>query len=218
MIHRYKAIVLLLIAADLLSVRPLFLANYFQMNIWCARKCGLGGLAPTNLQARPLVLIILFAPGIHMGIFRFQRFIFDQKLRPLQVIMINSAWPHGHALSVGITTILLRLAFCISSVSNLGLGCELIYLFFLMHLAEVSAAQDAEYYLHAVDPLRRLVMCLNFCKRKRHTYLEAPPFDQAANNQRDDLAAQGDTQDEAEHDEEGAEVLMIEGVASSQVP
>ena len=56
------------------------------------------------------------------------------------------------------------------------------------------------------------------CKRKRHTYLEAPPFDQAANNQRDDLAAQGDTQDEAEHDEEGAEVLMIEGVASSQVP
>jgi hypothetical protein len=29
-----------------------------------------------------------------------------------------------------------------------------------MHLAEVSAAQDAEYYLHAVDPLRRLVMCL----------------------------------------------------------
>jgi len=215
MIHRYKAIVLLLIAADLVSLRPLFLANYFQMNIWCTRKCGLGSLAPTNLQARPLVLIILFAPGVHMGIFRFRMFIFHQKLRPLHVIMINSTRPHGNALSVGITS-LLRLVFCISSVS-LGLGCKLIYLFFLMHLAEVSAAQDAEYYLHAADPLGRLVMCLIRHKRKQ-SYLEAPPFDQAANNQRNDLAAQGDTQDEAEHDEEGAEVLMIEGVARSQVP
>ena len=95
MIHRYKAIVLLLIAADLVSVRPLFLANYFQMNIWCARKCGFGGLIATNLQARPLVFLILFAPGVHMRIFRFRRLIFSQKFRPLHVITINCTRPHG---------------------------------------------------------------------------------------------------------------------------
>ena len=78
MIHRYKAIVLFLIAADLVSVRPLFLANYFQMNIWCARKCGFGGLIASNLHARPLVFLILFALGVHMRIFRLQRVIFDQ--------------------------------------------------------------------------------------------------------------------------------------------
>ena len=52
----------------------------------------------------------------------------------------------------------------------------------------------------------------------KQTYFEAPPFDQAADNQRDDLAAEGDTEDETEHDEEGAEVLVIEGVACPQVP
>jgi hypothetical protein len=51
-----------------------------------------------------------------------------------------------------------------------------------------------------------------------HSYLEAPPFDQAAENQRDDLAAKGYTENETEHDEQGAEVFMIEGVACSQIP
>ena len=114
-----------------------------------------------------MVLIIYFAPGVNMGIFWLKRVIFDQKLRPLQVIMINSTRSHDQALSVGIT-ILLRLAFCISSVS-LGLGRELIYLFFLMHLAEVTAAQHAEYYFHAADPLGRLVISLNIIK-----YAELP--------------------------------------------
>jgi hypothetical protein len=49
-------------------------------------------------------------------------------------------------------------------------------------------------------------------------YLETAPFDQAADNQRDDLAAKGDTENEAEHDEQGAEVFMIEGVACSHIP
>jgi len=95
MIHRYKAIVLLLIAADLVSLRPLFLANYFQMNIWCTGKCGLGDLIPTNLLARPLVFIILFAPDVHMRIFRFRRLIFSQKFRLLHVITINCTRTHG---------------------------------------------------------------------------------------------------------------------------
>jgi hypothetical protein len=49
-------------------------------------------------------------------------------------------------------------------------------------------------------------------------YFEAAPFDQAAENQRDDLAAKGYTENETEHDEQGAEVFIIEGVASSQIP
>jgi hypothetical protein len=49
-------------------------------------------------------------------------------------------------------------------------------------------------------------------------YLEAPPFDQAAQKQREDLAAKCDTENEAKHDEEGAEVLMIDGVACTVIP
>jgi hypothetical protein len=49
-------------------------------------------------------------------------------------------------------------------------------------------------------------------------YLEAPLFDQTAENQRYDLAAKGYTENETEHDEQGAEVFIIEGVACSQIP
>ena len=49
-------------------------------------------------------------------------------------------------------------------------------------------------------------------------YLEAAPFDQAADDQRDDLAAKGDTENEAEHNEQGTEVFMIEGVACPHIP
>ena len=49
-------------------------------------------------------------------------------------------------------------------------------------------------------------------------YLEAPPLDQAAQKQLEDLAAKRDTENEAEHDEQGAEVLMIDGVACTVIP
>lgn len=162
MIHRYKAIVLLLMAADLLCVRPLFLTNYFDMNIGCTRKCGLSGLVP-DLLTRPLLLIILFLPCLRIWIHRFQGFIFSQKLRPLHVIMMNSTRPHGDGSFGGPKISLFRLVLCISSVSW-WLGCKLIYPFFLMHLAEVSAAKYAKYYLHTANPMSGLIVALRIMR------------------------------------------------------
>ena len=71
MIHRYKAIVLLLMTADLLSVRPLILTNYFHMNFWCTRNCGLCGLGPHLLGRWPLLIIVLSPPSLRIWINRF---------------------------------------------------------------------------------------------------------------------------------------------------
>ena len=74
--------------------------------------------------------------------------------------MIDSTRPHGHSsFSCGPSITLFRPVLRIIPVS-FRLRRKLIYLIFLMHLAEVSAAKYAKYYFDAADPLGRLELIL----------------------------------------------------------